>query len=92
MASTTSFGAKRGQSERYQGKNSTKTFFPQTNLKWNFGGECVSMVNDGHAIVSIPAVQLHTPTALQQYLQKAIIEFIMSKNHRAALQAEHFNN
>ena len=38
------------------------------NLKWNLSGECVSVVNNWHAIISIPAVQLDTPAALQQHL------------------------
>lgn len=45
-----------------------------SDLKGNFGGECVSVVNDWHAVISIPAVQLHTPTALKQNLK--IREFI----------------
>ena len=26
------------------------------------------MVDDGHAVIAIPAVQLHTPASLQQHL------------------------
>lgn len=39
-------------------------------LKGYFSGECVSMINNWHAIISIPAVQLDAPTALQQHLVK----------------------
>ena len=39
-----------------------------THFEWNAGGECVTVVDDGRAIISIPTVQLHTPAALQQHL------------------------
>lgn len=48
-----------------------------SDLKGDFGGECVSMVNDWHAVISIPAVQLHAPTALKQNLK--IREFTEKK-------------
>lgn len=45
-----------------------RLFICISNLKRYLGGECVSVINNGHAIVSIPAVQLHTSAALQQHL------------------------
>lgn len=33
-------------------------------LKSDLRGECMSMINYRHSIITIPAVQFHTPTAL----------------------------
>lgn len=41
-----------------------------SNLKGYLSGECVAVVNNRHAIVSVPAVQLDAPTALQEHLSK----------------------
>lgn len=37
-------------------------------LEGDLGCQGVSMINDGHSIISVPAVQLYTPTALQEDL------------------------
>lgn len=39
-----------------------------SDLKRYLGGERVSVINDRHAVVSVPAVQLDAPAALQQDL------------------------
>lgn len=38
-------------------------------LERYFGGERVSVIDDGHAVIAVPTVQFHTPAALQQHLQ-----------------------
>ena len=40
-----------------------------SDLEGYFSGECVSVVNNRHAVISIPAVQLNAPAALQQHLR-----------------------
>lgn len=37
-------------------------------LEGDLGGQCMSMINDRHPVISIPAVQLYAPTALQEDL------------------------
>lgn len=37
-------------------------------LEGDLGCQGMSMINDGHPIISIPAVQLYAPTALQEDL------------------------
>lgn len=46
-----------------------------SNLEGYFSGKRVSMINNWHAIISIPAVQLDAPTALQQHLVKNYIQW-----------------
>lgn len=39
-----------------------------SNLKRYLGGESVSVINNWHAVISIPTVQLNTSAALQKHL------------------------
>lgn len=39
-----------------------------SNLKWYLGGKSVSVINNWHAIISIPTVQFNTSAALQKHL------------------------
>jgi hypothetical protein len=41
--------------------------------KWNLGGECVTMIDERRAIISIPTVQLYTATASKQHLMINIV-------------------
>ncbi len=52
-----------------------RSFICISNLKGYLSGECVSMINNWHAIISIPAVQLYAPTALKQHLMKNYIRW-----------------
>lgn len=37
-------------------------------LEGDLGRQCMSVINNGHAVISIPAVQLYAPASLQEDL------------------------
>lgn len=42
----------------------------QANLEGDFSCESVSVVNNRHAVISVPTVQLDASTALEQHLRQ----------------------
>lgn len=41
--------------------------------KWNLGCECVAMIDERRAIISIPTVQLHTAAASKKNLMTNVV-------------------
>ena len=48
----------------------------RTDLEGNLGGQSVAVVDNGRAVISIPAIQLHTPATRQQHLEYSETEDI----------------